>query len=89
MVENKTMRANRIANSALVTFLKVLGDEYLLYVFEIEKTGSVVQVDVLADLFKLPTERFASESVSRVRLITPTLFQMVSSTYLISKYYIL
>ena len=38
VIENKLVRANRMGDSALLTFLKVLADEYLLYVFEIEKT---------------------------------------------------
>ena len=86
VIENKiVLRANRMGNSALLTFLKVLADEYLLYVFEIEKTGSVVQVDVLTGLFTLSIQLFSSESISRVISTTPTMFQMVSSTYLISR----
>ena len=77
VVENKTMRANQIENSALVTFLKVVADEYLLYVFEIEKTGSVVQVDVLTGLFTASTQLFSSESISRVISITPSMFNSI------------
>ena len=87
VVGNETMRANRTGDIALMTFLKVLADVYHLHVFEIEKTGSIVQVDLLAGLLKLPTGQFSSESISRVLSTAPTLFQMVSSTYLISKYY--
>ena len=86
VVENKTMRANRKGDSALMTFPKVFADEYFLYVFEIEKTGSVVQVNLLT----LSTQQFSSKSVSRGALSTPptpTLFPMVSSTYFISKYH--
>ena len=85
VIGNKTMRANRTGNSAFVTFLKVFADEYLLYVFEIEKTGSVVQVDALTDLFTFSTQQFTSESIKKVLSKTPTLFQMVSSTYLLSR----
>ena len=85
VIENKTVRANRTGDSALLTFLKVLADEYRLNVFEIEKTGSVVQVDVLTGLFTLSTQHFTSKSVSRVLSTTPTLFQMASSTYLLSR----
>ena len=87
VVGNNTKRANRTGNSALLTFLKVLADEYCLYVFEIEKTGSIVQVHALTDFFTLSTQQFTSKSVSRVLSTTPTLFQMASSTYLISKYH--
>ena len=87
VVRNTTMRANRTGDSALITFLKAIADEYLLYVFEIEKTGSVVQVDPLTGLFTLATQQFTSKSVSRVLSTTPTLFPMASSTYFISKYY--
>ena len=85
VIENKTVRANRTGDSALLTFLKVLADEYILYVFEIEKTGSVVQVDVLTGLFTLSIQLFSSESISRVISTTPTLFQMASSKYLLSR----
>ena len=85
VVGNKTVRANRIGDNALLTFLKVFADEYHLYVFEIEKTGSVVQVHTLTDLFTLSTQQFTSKSVSRVLPKTHTLFQMASSTYLISR----
>ena len=86
VIENKiVLRANRMGNSALLTFLKVLADEYLLYVFEIEKTGSVVQVDVLTGLFTLSIQLFSSESISRVISTTPTMFQMASSKYLLSR----
>ena len=85
VVGNKTMRANRTGDSALLTVLKVLADEYLLYVFEIEKTGSVVQIHTLTGLFTLSIQQFTSQSVSRVLSTTPTMFQMVSSTYLISR----
>ena len=85
VIENKTVRANRMGNSALLTFLKVLADEYLLYVFEIEKTGSVVQVDILTGLFTLSIHLFSSESVSIVISTTPTMFQMASSKYLLSR----
>ena len=85
VIENKTMRANQTGGSALMTFLKVLADEYLLYLLEIEKTGSVVQVDVLTGLFTLSTQLFSSESISRVISTTPTMFQMSSSTYLLSR----
>ena len=87
VVRNKTMRADRTGNIASLTFQKVFADEYLLYVFEIEKTGSVVQVHALTDFFTLSTQQFSSESVSRVLSTTPALFQMVSSTNLISKYH--
>ena len=87
VIGNKTMRADRTGNSALMTFLKVFADEYLLYVFEIEKTGSVVQVHTLTGLFTLSTQQFTSKRVSRVLSTAPTLFQMVTSTYLISKYH--
>ena len=86
VVENITMRADRTGDSALMTFLKDFADEYGLYVFEIEKTGSVVQVDVLTGLFTLSIQQITSKSV-RVLSATPTLFQMASSTYLISKYH--
>ena len=87
VVRNKTIIANRTGDSALMTFLKAIADEYLLYVFEIEKTGSVVQVDPLTGLFTLSTQQFTSKSVSRVLSTTPTLFPMASSTYFISRYY--
>ena len=85
VIENETVRANRMGDSALLTFLKVLADEYLLYVFEIEKTGSVVQVDVLTGLFTVSIQFFSSESISRVKSTTPILFQMASSKYLLSR----
>ena len=87
VVGNKAMRADRTGNSALLTFLKVFADEYRLYVFEIEKAGSVVQVDPLTGLFTLSKQQFTSKGVSRVLSTTPTLFQMASSTYLISRYH--
>ena len=85
VIENKTVRANRMGDSALLTFLKVLADEYLLYVFEIEKTDSVVQVDALTGLFTLSIQLFSSESISRIISTTPTMFQMESSKYLLSR----
>ena len=87
VIGNKTMRANRTEDSALLTFPKVFADEYLLYVFEIEKTGSVVQVHSLTALFTLSTQQFTLKSVSKVLSATPILFQITSSTNLISKYH--
>ena len=85
VVGNKTVRANRTGDSALLTFRKVLADEYLLYVFEIEKTGSVVQVHALTGLFTLSIQLFSSESISRIISTTPTMFKMSSSKYSLSR----
>ena len=54
------VRANRTGNSAIMTFLKVLADEYRLDVFEVESNGSLTQA--ITELVQLSAQPFTSEN---------------------------
>ena len=84
-VRNMTMRANRIGNSAVVIFQKVLADEYHLFIFEIERNGLIL-VQVLTKSLTLLEQPFSSEGVNKVSSANSTVLQMISTTDLTSEF---
>ena len=77
-----SMRAYRTGNSAVMRFLNVLDDEYRLDVFEIENNGFLVQV--LTELFQPSAQQPTSETINSFSSTTSAVFQMTTSSNLIS-----
>ena len=84
-VRNMTMRADRTGDSAVLTFQKVLADEYRLYVFEIEK-NSLILVQMLTELLTLLEQPFSFEGVNKVSSAYSTVLQTISTTDLTSEF---
>ena len=80
VVGTKTKRANRTEDSGVVTFQKLVADEYNLDVFEIERNGLLIQA--LTELSILLIQPLASENGSSTQILSTSsaMLQIITTT---------